>query len=386
MKKIILLGASGSIGMQTIDVCMHHHDRFEIVALSVGHNIQKLRSILKEVSVSDVCVIEEKDALLLENEYPDIHFHYGDEGILELLELEADICVNALVGFAGLAPSLKALAKRKVLALANKESLVVGGALVKAYVQKYEGTIYPIDSEHSAIFQALQGNRKEDVDALVITASGGSFRDKTREELKDVSVEQALHHPNWQMGARITIDSATMMNKGFEVIEAHYLFDVDFDRIEVLMNKESIIHSMVRYKDHSFMAQLGTADMRLPIQYALSYPERLELYAQDRLDLAKVGTLHFAKVDWQRYPLLKLAYEAGRKGGNLGAIINGADEAAIDLFLHHEISFLDIETMIFLAVENIPFLETVTYENLKQSDAQARAFVYGHGKKKGELS
>ncbi len=376
MKKIILLGATGSIGTQCVDVVSHHADAFEIVALSAGHNIEALKEILNQVHVSDVCVIEEADAKALQSEYPDITFHHGDAGILELIDLHADVVVNALVGFAGLAPSLKTIESHKVLALANKETLVVGGDLVLEKLKEYKGTMYPIDSEHSAIFQALQGNQKEAVENLVVTASGGSFRDKTRDELKDVTVAQALHHPNWNMGARITIDSATMMNKGFEVIEAHYLFGVDYAHIQVLMNKESIIHSMVQYVDHSFMAQLGTADMRLPIQYALTYPERLPLYDATPLDLASIGTLHFQNVDFERYPLLKLAYEAGQRAGNSGAILNGADEAAIDLFLQEKISFLQIEEMIQGAYESIAYVAHPTYEDLKETDRLARAYVY----------
>lgn len=376
MKKIILLGATGSIGTQSIDVVLHHCDQFKIVALSCGKNIDKLKEILTQVNVEHVCVLEKADALSLKDEYPNIHFYHGDDGVLSLLDLEADIVINALVGFAGLMPSLKTIETGKALALANKESLVVGGPLVKKHLQKYHGTMYPIDSEHSAIFQALQGNQHHEIAKLIVTASGGSFRDRSREQLKDVSVEEALAHPNWSMGSRITIDSATMMNKGFEVIEAHYLFDVAFDDIEVLMNKESIIHSMVRYIDNSFMAQLGTADMRLPIQYAISYPNRIKLYGEEILDLAKIKTLHFDEVSYERYPLLKLAYEAGRKGGNSGAIINAADEVAIELFLNHEISFLEIEDLIIEAYAKIPFIQDPSLEDLQNTDKQTRLFVY----------
>ncbi|NBK98894.1 MAG: 1-deoxy-D-xylulose-5-phosphate reductoisomerase [Erysipelotrichia bacterium] len=376
MKKVILLGATGSIGMQSIDVILQHSDTFEIIALSCGKNIQKLKEILSCIKVEHVCVQYAKDREKLAQEYPHIHFYDGEAGILSLLDLDGDIVINALVGFVGLKPTLKTIETKKVLALANKESLVVGGMLVKQYLKKYNGVMYPIDSEHSAIFQALQGNRHEEIEKLVFTASGGSFRDKTREELKEVSVEQALAHPNWSMGERITIDSATMMNKGFEVIEAHYLFDIDFNDIEVLINKESVIHSMVHYVDSSFMAQLGTADMRLPIQYALSYPKRMKLNTDDVLDLAKIGTLHFKEVSYERYPLLKLAYEAGRKGGNSGAIINGADEAAIDLFLNHKISFLQIEELIMEAYEKIDYIEFPTLADLQESDRLSREFVY----------
>lgn len=376
MKRIILLGATGSIGTQTIDVVNHHQDKFTIIGLACGRNITLLKELLTQIDVKHVCVQRKEDYEILRKEYTDIHFYYGDKGILELVQLDADVVVNSLVGFAGLKPSLKTIETGKVLALANKESLVVGGEIVKQYLEKYNGVMYPIDSEHSAIFQALQGNEKSAVKNLVITASGGSFRDKTRDELVNVTVKEALHHPNWSMGTRITIDSATMMNKGFEVIEAHYLFDIDFDQIQVLMNKESIIHSMVQYVDNSFMAQLGTADMRLPIQYALTFPKRITLYGEEELDLANVGTLHFGAVDFERYPLLKLAYDAGKKKGNTGAIINAADEASIDLFVKEKISFLDIEKYIFMAYENMPFIEYPTLEQLEETDLKTRAYIY----------
>ena len=382
MKKVILLGATGSIGTQSVDVIVHHPEEFSLVAMACGKNIAKLKEILTLVDVKYISVLYKEDAELLSKEYPEIQFGYGEEGILSLLNLEADVVINALVGFAGLKPSLRAIETGKVLALANKESLVVGGPIVKKHLEKYNGTMYPIDSEHSAIFQCLQGNKHKEIKNLVVTASGGSFRDKTREELKNVTKEMALAHPNWSMGHRITIDSSTMMNKGFEVIEAHYLFDVDFEHIKVLMNKESIIHSMVQYVDNSFMAQLGTADMRLPIQYALTYPDRITLYGEEELDLAKIGTLHFGEVSFERFPLLKLAFEAGKKGGNSGAIINGADEACIDLFLQDKISFLEIEQGIMEAYESIEFIAEPTYEDLYESDRKARDFIYS--KWKGE--
>lgn len=384
MKKILLLGATGSIGTQSVDVILHHPEAFKLVGISCGKNIAVLEEILSKVSVSHVCVQQEKDCQSLQCKYPHITFTYGEEGILSLLDLEADIVINALVGFVGLKPSLKAIETNKILALANKESLVVGGELVLSHLQKYQGTMYPIDSEHSAIFQCLQGNSYDEIDKLIITASGGSFRDRSREELRYVSVKEALAHPNWSMGARITIDSATMMNKGFEVIEAHYLFNLPFSKIDVLMNKESIIHSMVQYVDRSFIAQLGTADMRLPIQYALSYPKRLPLFGEEPLDLAKIGTLHFKEVSYERYPLLKLAYDAGERKGNSGAIINGADEAAIALFLEEKISFLEIEECIISAYTHLPFIEHPTLEELVESDRMAREYVYATFHKGGK--
>lgn len=382
MKKIVLLGATGSIGTQTIDVVFHHRTQYSIIGLSAGHNIAKLTELLDELpDVKYVCVSKQHDQIELTQRYPLIQFFCGDEGLCQLASIsEYDIFVNAIVGFRGLLPTLAAIEANKVIALANKETLVAGGPLVKKALQEHQVPLYPIDSEHSAIFQCLQGNEHSAIDKLIVTASGGSFRDKSREELSNVSVEQALAHPNWNMGGRITIDSATMMNKGFEVIEAHYLFDIPYDQIEVVIHRESVIHSMVQYRDHAIMAQLGTADMRLPIQYALSYPKRLTMYHAEPFNFLKYPELHFAQADMERYPLLALAYEVGRKGGNLGAVMNGADEEAVALFLNHTISFLEIEDAVIQAVRHATFIQEPTVEDLLESDRFAREFVREHWK------
>ncbi|MCH3961881.1 MAG: 1-deoxy-D-xylulose-5-phosphate reductoisomerase [Solobacterium sp.] len=376
MKRLILLGASGSIGMQTIDVVHQHPADFAITAFSVGHHIEKIAEILKDSPVKNICVQEEKDAIALSAVYPDIHFVYGDEGLCWLSEnCEYDLLVNALVGFVGFMPTLKAIESGHDVALANKETLVVGGKLIYEALHRCHRSLYPIDSEHSAIFQCLQGNRKEEVKRLIITASGGSFRTKSREELKDVTVAQALNHPNWTMGAKITIDSATMMNKGFEVTEAHWLFDMDYDHIDVLMHPESVVHSMVEYVDHSTIAQMGAPDMRLPIQYALTWPQRYPLAQEHPLDLAEIGSLHFSKPDVRRFPLLALAYEAGRKGGNLDAVMNGANEEANAAFRKGIISFLMIEEIVIRAVNLAPFKEVETVQDLIDGDAWGRNFA-----------
>ena len=377
MKKIMLLGASGSIGTQTVDVVLHHPEEFEIVGISVGSNIEKLKELLDVLtSVQYVCVADHNTRLELETSYPNYTWFDGDEGLKQLaMQEDYDVFVDAVVGFRGLVPCLTAIEHNKMIALANKESLVAGGPLVKAALKEHNVSLYPIDSEHSAIFQCLHGNRYESIDKLIITASGGSFRDRTREELKDVSVEMALKHPNWNMGARITIDSATMMNKGFEVIEAHYLFDIPYDRIDVLVHRESAVHSMVQFQDHAIMAQIGTADMRIPIQYALSYPERLKLFNSEPFDFTKFSTFHFEPANFTRYPLLKLAFEVGQKAGNLGAIMNAADEAAVSLFLNKKISFLDIETSIMKACKSLPYIEHPTLDDIIDSDHKAREFV-----------
>lgn len=295
MKRIVLLGASGSIGLQTVDVVRHHSDLFSIRAISVGHNIAQLETLLAQLPhVQKVCVAEESDHDLLSRKYPHLDWCWGEEGLMELAAWsEYDVLVNAVVGFRGLHPTLCAIAHHHDVALANKESLVTGGDLVKAALNEHGVHLYPIDSEHSAVFQCLQGNDPREVRRLIITASGGSFRARSRDELNDVSVQEALHHPNWNMGGRITIDSATMMNKGFEVIEAHHLFDLPYEQIDVVIHRESIIHSMVEYQDHAIIAQMGTADMRLPIQYALSYPHRLKMENAQPLDLLSCAQLHF---------------------------------------------------------------------------------------------
>lgn len=376
MKNIILLGASGSIGTQTIDVISNHPDEYQLVAFSVGKRIDEARSILNHFDVKEVCVGSCEDAQALSKEYPHVHFVSGDEGLLHLVSLpQGDWVVNALVGSVGLKPTLVAIEHHKHIALANKETLVVGGKFVKEALKKNKVELTPIDSEHSAIFQCLQGIEKADIDKLIITASGGSFRDKTRDELKGVSVKQALSHPNWSMGAKITIDSATLMNKGFEVIEAHYLFDIDYDDIDVLLHKESIIHSLIQTKDTALLAQLGTADMRLPIQYALSYPKRYDLVNAEKCDLARIGTLHFDYPDTVRFPLLKVAYECGRKEGNACAILNAANEVAVHAFLNEKIEFLDIERLIFKALENIKYIENATLEEVFETDRKTRAYV-----------
>ncbi|MDQ0362930.1 1-deoxy-D-xylulose-5-phosphate reductoisomerase [Breznakia pachnodae] len=376
MKRLILLGATGSIGTQCIDVVNEHSTEFEIIAMACGSNINKLEEIMTMYpSCNYFSVKSEDDATLLSKKYSDKTFFYGMDGVSKLLDLDGDVVVNALVGFIGLEPSLKTIKRHMVLALANKESLVTGGELVKKALKEHGGTMYPIDSEHSAIFQCLQGNEKSQVHKLIISASGGSFRDKSREELVSVSVEDALNHPNWSMGKRITIDSATMMNKGFEVIEAFYLFDIDFDHIDVIINKESIIHSMVEYKDKSVIAQLGTADMRIPIQYALTYPKRLSLEQTPSLDLCKIGSLNFMEMNYERYPLLKLAFEAGKRGGNSGAILNAADEVAVDFFINKKISFLEIEDLIFKAYKEIEFISSPTFDDIKRTDQMTREYL-----------
>lgn len=376
MKKLVLLGATGSIGTQTVNVVLQHPDQFEIEAVSAGHNIEGLKSILKKITVKAVSVIDEKDAEILSKEYPGIEFYAGEEGLIKLAEWnDYTLLVNALVGFAGFMPTLKAIQSGHDVALANKETLVVGGVLINAALKKYNCHLYPIDSEHSAIFQALQGNDKEAVRRLLITCSGGAFRNKTREELQNVTLKDALAHPNWSMGAKITVDCANLMNKGFEVTEAHWLFDVDYDHIEVLMHPESVVHSAVEYVDNSVIAQMGVPDMRLPIQYALTAPKRYPLDLGGRLDLAQIGTLHFSAPDYERWPLLALAYEAGKKGGNLDAVMNAANEVANAAFRKGKIPFLLIEETVIAAVRAVPFAEVKEVEDLLKANEWGRNYA-----------
>jgi len=367
VKKISLLGATGSIGIQTIDILNAHPESFQLVAISSGRNIDKTREIIKALRPELVSVQNEEDARALSSEFPQISFTFGRQGLVEVAtHPEASVLVNAVLGSVGLEATLAAIQKGKTIAIANKETLVTAGHLVMAEAKKYNVPILPVDSEHSALFQSMNGENPKQIERLILTASGGSFRDKTREELRGVTVEDALNHPNWSMGAKITIDSATMMNKGLEVIEAHVLFNMPYDKIDVLLHRESIIHSLVEYCDTSVIAQLGTPDMRVPIQYALSYPDRLPLHNSQRLNLAQIGQLHFKEVDLNRYRALKLAYDAGQAGGTMLTAMNAANEAAVAAFLQGKIQFLQIEELIervMMEHNNIllPDLETILH-------------------------
>lgn len=379
MKKIILLGASGSIGNQTIDVICDHPEAFELVGLSVGHNLEYLHEVLKKVNTKHICVIDPLACQALQQLYPDRFFYYGDEGLIRLAQMSCDVVVNALVGFAGLKPTIAAIKSGHTIALANKETLVVAGDLIKSLAKQYKVSLVPIDSEHSAIFQALQGEKRDCLKRLIITASGGSFRHLTREELKNVSVADALKHPNWQMGSKITIDSATMFNKGFEVIEAHHLFDVDYDDIDVVIHEQSVVHSMIEFVDTSIIAQLGTPNMRVAISYALSYPNRLSISNSESLDFTKALNMTFKPVDFDRYPALKMAYEAGRAKGSAPVVLNGANEQAVALFLEGKIPFLAIEELVAKALNQRPMLGCNTLEEIIECDHFARQCVLQEG-------
>lgn len=376
MKYISLLGATGSIGTQTLDVIKNYPDEFQLVAMSVGHNVSLARKIIHEFAPEFVSVAEKDDYFLLKGEFPKVKFAYGEEGLVEAATyFKANVLVNAVLGSIGLYPTLKAIEEGKTICIANKETLVTAGHLVMKAAAENNVPILPIDSEHSAIFQALQGEKKKNIERLILTASGGSFRDRTREELTNVTVAEALNHPNWSMGAKITIDSATMMNKGLEVIEAHWLFSMPYEKIDVLLHKESIIHSMIEFHDTSVIAQLGTPDMRVPIQYALSYPDRLPLKSVRRLNLAEIGTLHFKQMDFDRFRCLRFAYEAGKAGGTLPTVLNAANEAAVGLFLKGKITFLQIEEAIEKSLLSHNNINNPSLETIKQVDMETRNFV-----------
>ncbi len=376
MKKISLLGATGSIGIQTIDIVIAQPEKFHLVAFSAGRNIEKAREIIIQLKPELVSMQEEADAITLSKEFPHITFTYGQKGLVEVAtHPDTTVLVNAVLGSVGLESTLAAIRMSKTIAIANKETLVTAGHLVMAEARKYGAPILPVDSEHSALYQSMNGENPKAISRLILTASGGSFRDKTRAELEGVTVKDALNHPNWSMGAKITIDSATMMNKGLEVIEAKVLFDMPYDNIDVLLHRESIIHSMVEYHDTSVMAQLGTPDMRVPIQYALSYPDRYPLIGGQRLNLAQIGKLHFKEVDFDRFRALKLAYDAGRAGGTVLTAMNAANEAAVALFLQEKITFLQIEEIIERVMNEhnnvlVPDLETILHV-----DAETRNIV-----------
>ncbi len=380
MKNIYLLGATGSIGTQTLDVIRQHPDKFRLVAFSAGRNIELTKKIINEFRPAYVSVISEQSAKQLAEQYKEVEFGFGDAGLINVATYDAvagdeHFVLSAVMGAVGLLPTLKAIEMRRTIGIANKETLVTAGHLVMEKARKYGVKLLPVDSEHSAIYQCLQGEDAKAIRKIIITASGGSFRDYTREMLKEVTREQALNHPNWSMGAKITIDSATMMNKGLEVIEAHWLFDLPYDQIETILHRQSIIHSMVEFEDTSIIAHLGTPDMRIPIQFAMSYPERIDLKQSKSLKLEEVGMLEFKKMDFERFPCLKMAYEAGHEGGSCPTVLNAANEAAVDLFLKDKISFLDIEKGVYESLEHHHKVDRPSVEDIIEIDKNTRRII-----------
>ncbi len=371
MKKIALLGSTGSIGTQTLDVVRNQGD-IQVTAMAAGSNIVLLEKQIREFHPSIAAVWDEKKALELKAKVADLPVKVvsGMDGLLEAAtEKEAQIVVTAVVGMIGIRPTIAAMEAGKDIALANKETLVTAGHIIMPLAEKLGVKILPVDSEHSAIFQSLNGEHGNKIHKILLTASGGPFRGHTREQMASVQVEDALKHPNWSMGRKITIDSSTMVNKGLEVMEAHWLFDVEMDQVQVVVQPQSIIHSMVEYEDGAVIAQLGTPDMRLPIQYALYYPERRYLPG-DRLDFWKLSQITFEKPDLENFHGLALAYEAGRRGGSLPTVFNAANEYAVAKFLNREISYLEITDMIQKAMENHKVIDDPTVEQILETERE----------------
>ena len=353
MKRLTILGATGSIGTQTLDVVRHNRQDFEVVAMTASVNVEKMAELILEFSPSYAVMKNEEKAKELEVLIPqsDCTVLYGMEGFVEVSTLpQTEVVVAAMVGMIGLRPVMEAIRAGKDIALANKETLVTAGHIIMPLAKEYGVSLLPVDSEHSAIFQCLNGEKKSQIETIYLTASGGPFRHYTKEQLEDVTVEQALAHPNWFMGSKITIDSATMMNKGLEIIEAKWLFDVDLDQIHVLVQPQSIIHSMVGFRDGAVMAQMGTPDMRLPIQYALYYPDR-NMLGGERLDFEKIAEIHFEKPNTDTLRGIPLAVEACRTGGSMLTVMNAANEYAVAKFLNKDIGFLQIYDMIEYAMK-----------------------------------
>ncbi|MBQ8997352.1 MAG: 1-deoxy-D-xylulose-5-phosphate reductoisomerase [Clostridium sp.] len=381
MKNISILGATGSIGTQTLDVIRNSDGKINLIGITANSSVDKIKEIIGEFDPKYVAMMDENSSKIIEEfcnkEYPNIQVFSGIDGLVKIATLEEiDTVVTSVVGMIGLKPTIAAIEAKKDIALANKETLVVAGELVMNKAKKNNVKILPVDSEHSAIFQSLSGYKNKDINKILLTASGGPFRGKTIEELKDVTVKEALKHPKWNMGQKISIDSATLMNKGLEVIEAHFLFDCDYDNIEVIVHPQSIIHSMVEYKDASVIAQLGSPDMRLPIQYALNYPERKDMIAKP-VNFYELGALTFEKPDLETFKCLRFAYEAGKIGGLAPTILNGANEEAVALLLKEKIKFLQIAEIIeeCMSVFKENYYDELTLDNIIDLDKKVREYI-----------
>ena len=378
MKKIAILGSTGSIGTQTLEVVRENGD-IEVLALAAGSNITLLEAQIREFGPKLAAVWSEEKARELKSRIRDLDVRVvsGMDGLLEAAAMpEAEILVTAIVGMIGIRPTIEAIKAGKDIALANKETLVTAGHIIMPLAKERGVSILPVDSEHSAIFQSLQGGQQKALHKILLTASGGPFRGKTRAELEEIQVEDALKHPNWEMGKKITIDSSTMVNKGLEVIEAKWLFGVSVDQVEVVVQPQSIIHSMVEYADGAIIAELGTPDMKLPIQYALYYPERRYLPGK-RLDFSLLSQITFEKPDLEPFYGLKLAFEAGRKGGSLPTVLNAANEAAVAMFLERKIKYLQIPEMIRCCMERHHNIADPTVEQILETEQETYAYIAG---------
>ncbi|MEG5033672.1 1-deoxy-D-xylulose-5-phosphate reductoisomerase [Microcoleus sp. AT3-D2] len=390
MKAITLLGSTGSIGTQTLDIVAQYPDQFRIVGLTAGQNVTLLAQQIRQFRPEIVAVCDEDKLLELKEAIADIDpqpiLLAGESGVVEVAQYgDAQAVVTGIVGCAGLLPTIAAIKAGKDIALANKETLIAGGPVVNPLIEKYGVKILPADSEHSAIFQCLQGVMVGGLRRIILTASGGSFRDLPIDKLAGVTVADALKHPNWSMGQKITIDSATLMNKGLEVIEAHYLFGMDYDDIDIVIHPQSIIHSLIELQDTSVLAQLGWPDMRLPLLYALSWPDRIHT-DWERLDLVKAGDLTFREPDHEKYPCMQLAYAAGRAGGSMPAVLNAANEQAVALFLQEKIQFLDIPKLIEKACDKhqADNCESPALDDILAADRWARQEVLADSMELGD--
>lgn len=355
MKKLSILGSTGSIGTQALDVVRLHKEDYKVTSLTCGSNIDLLRQQIKEFQPLLVVTKDEKDAKEIQGEFPHLQVHYGREGLIAAATDDSDLLLNSLMGMRGMEPTYHAILKKKDIALANKETLVAGGEVIMQAVKENNVKLLPVDSEHSAIFQCLEGNKERKVRRIILTASGGPFRGYSRKQLEDVTLEQALNHPKWSMGKKITVDSATLMNKGLEVIEAKWLFDVPLDDIAVHVHPQSIVHSAVEYIDGSIIAQMGPADMRIPISLSLGYPDRLQ-YGGEYLDLFTEGAnLTFEKPDLSVFKCLKMAYDASREGGSYPVVLNSANEVLVDRFLKGQIRYIEIsDTLEKILNDHVP--------------------------------
>ena len=375
MKRISILGSTGSIGTQALDVIRNNKDKYSVAALSCASSIELLRSQIEEFSPEAAAVASEEDARMLSAEYNGVQFYYGKEGLNEIASMEGcDMVLNSLMGMRGLEPTMAAAESGKDIAFANKETLVAGGEIVTEAVRRNGVKLLPVDSEHSAIFQCIQGNEGNPVKRIILTASGGPFRGYSLKQLENVTLEQALNHPNWSMGSKITIDSASMMNKGLEVIEAKWLFDVPLDKIQVVVHPQSVLHSAVEYEDCSVIGQMGNPDMRVPIAYAFAYPDRIDLGGLvDSLDLFSLEQgLTFHKADSSVFKTIDMAYEASRRGGSYPVVLNGANEVLVDKFLHGRIRFIDIQNSLERILEEHVPEYNLTLEQVLHQDKKIR--------------
>ncbi len=377
MRKFIILGSCGSIGTQTLDILNKVKSKFKIEAISVGRDLHLASKIIEKYKPNLVCTRKKEDIDVLSKKF-NCQFTFGDQGLIEVATYKKDediLLISALVGSVGLLPTIEAIKVNRNIALANKETLVMAGDIVMKMAREYKVNILPLDSEHSAIWQCMRGEEYSQIKRLIITASGGSLRDLTLDELDNVTIEDVLNHPNWSMGSKITVDSATMMNKGFEVIEAHHLFNIPYSKIETLLHKESIIHSMVEFEDGQLKAQLGPHDMRLPIIYAINYPNREKTNVQT-LDFTKVTNLSFKELCQKRYNCLKLSYECGNKGNIFPVVLNASNEVCVNLFLDGKIKFTDIDKIIEKTLLEYDYIDDLNIDKIIQIDKEVKEKIY----------